>query len=85
MFGRMPKKSEELFLQATTPPIDDDEPIEKQEIIMHDVNIEEIIKAKLSVLALSLFSTDDGEPIKNQDPMMYCANIEEKTKTNCRF
>jgi len=28
MFGRTPKKSEELFLQTTTSPIDDDEPIE---------------------------------------------------------
>ena len=38
MFGRMLKKSEELFLQMTTSLIDDGEPIEHQEIMMHDVN-----------------------------------------------
>jgi len=61
MFRKMPKKSEELFIQMTTSPINDGELIEHQEIMMHDVNIEEITKAKLSILALSLFSTDDGE------------------------
>jgi len=47
MFGRAPKISakEELFLQMITSPIDDDKPIEYQEIMMHDVDIEEITKA----------------------------------------
>jgi len=76
IFGRTLKKSEELFLQTTTSPIDDGEPIEHQEIMMHDINIAEITKAKLSVLDFSLFSTDDGEPIEHQDPMMHDVNIE---------
>ena len=54
MFRRIPKKSEELFLQTTTSPIDDSELIEHQEIMMHDINIEEITKTKVSVLALSV-------------------------------
>ena len=49
MFKKMPKKSEELFIQMTTSPINDGELIEHKEIMMHDVNIEEITKAKLSV------------------------------------
>jgi len=55
MYGRTPKKIEELFLQTTTSPIDNDELIEHQEIMMHDVNIKEKTKANLSILALSLF------------------------------
>ena len=49
MFERVPWKSEELFLQMTTSPIDNNELIEHQEIMMHDVNNGEITKAKLSV------------------------------------
>jgi len=64
MIGRTPKKSEELFLQATTSSIDVDEPIKQQEIMMHDVNIEENRKVELSILALSLFFIAEIEPIK---------------------
>jgi len=56
MSGRAPRKSKKLFLQTTTSQIDNGEPIEHQEIMMHDVNIEEKTKTEVSVLALSLFS-----------------------------
>ena len=80
MFGSASRKSEELFLQMTTSQIDDDELIEHQKIMMHDTNIEEITKTKLSVLALSLFFTDDDGLIKHQHPMMHDDNNEEKIK-----
>ena len=47
---------------------------------MLNVNIEKITKAKVLVLALSLFSTNDGEPIEHQKIIMYAVNIEEMTK-----
>jgi len=56
MFGRMLKKSEELFLQTTTSLIDDGEPIEHQEIMMHDVNIEEITPTLSSPLTTAIRS-----------------------------
>jgi len=52
---------------------------------MHDVNIEEMIKAKLSVLALSIFSGTDIEPNKCGDTVMHDVNIEKTIKANCQF
>jgi len=50
--------------------------------MMHDVNIEDMIKAKLSVLALSLFSSTNIEPNKSGDNMMHDVNIEKMIKAN---
>ena len=78
MFGRAPKKS--MMLQRIASPLTDIEPDESGDIMMHDVNIEEITKAELSVLALSLFSSTDIEPDESGDIMMHDVNIEEITK-----
>ena len=47
---------------------------------MLNVNIEKITKAKVSILALSLFSINDGEPIEHQKIIMYDVNIKEMIK-----
>ena len=60
--------------------VTDIEPNESRDIMMHAVNIEEIIKAELSVLALSLFSSTDIELNESGDIMMHDVNNEEMIK-----
>ena len=52
---------------------------------MHDVNVDEMIKAELSILALLLSSSTDIESNESRDIMMHDINIEEMIKQNYRF
>ena len=69
-----------MLLQRIALPLTDIELNESGDIIMQDVNIEEMTKVELLVLALSLFSSTNIEPKKYGDIMIHDINIEEMIK-----
>jgi len=52
---------------------------------MHDVNIEDMTEAKLSILALSLFSSTDIKPIKYGRQWCMMSILKTWQRQNCRF
>jgi len=51
-----------------------------EDIMMHDINIKELTKEELSVLALSFFIIAEIESIDHQFPMMHDVNNEDRRK-----